>query len=241
MKSKTLLITAGMLLALVLSACGPAVVAPAGSQPAVRSMTVTGTGDVTLKPDIAYINIGVHTEKPTAAEAVAQNTADSQAVIDALKAAGVADDDLRTTNFSIYQNNQTGPDGTATVVNYAVDNTVYVTVRDLTKLGTLLDASVKAGANNVNSIQFDLADKTKAMSDARAAAVKAARAQADELASAAGVTLGAIQTITYFDNTPGPVFYGKGGGGLAAADAAVPVNPGTMQISVSVTLTYEIK
>ncbi len=242
MKSKSVLIAAVLCSALVLSACGPAVVSgPSAVQPPVRSMTVTGLGEVTLKPDIAYINIGVHTERPTAAEAVAQNNIASQAVIDALKAAGVAPDDLQTTNFSIYQNNQTGPDGTPIATTYSVDNTVYVTVRDLTKLGSLLDASVQAGANNVNSIQFDLADKAKAMSDARAAAVKAARAQADELAAAAGVKLGDIQTISYYDNSPGPVFYGKGGGGLAAADAAVPVNPGTMKISVSVTLTYEIK
>jgi uncharacterized protein YggE len=104
----------------------------------------------------------------------------------------------------------------------------------------MIDVAMQAGANNVNSIQFDLADKTKAMSDARAAAVKAARSQADELVTAAGVKLGDLQTISYYDNTPGPVFYGKASG-LAAADSSVPINPGTLKISVTVTLTYEIK
>jgi uncharacterized protein YggE len=241
MKTKFALIVAVLLMALVLSACGPAVVGGlAAAQPPVRTMNVSGTGQVTIKPDIAYINIGVHTEKPSASEAVAQNNSDSQAVIDALKAAGVAADDLQTTNFNIYPSNQTGPDGKTISVTYMVDNTVNVKVRDLSKLGAALDAAVKAGANNVNSIQFDLVDKTKAMSDARAAAVKAAKAEAEELAAAAGVTLGNIQTINYNENTPGPIFYGKGGG-LAVADAAVPVNAGTLDISVSVMLTYEIK
>ena len=236
MKTKTLLISTLLILAVLLSACG----STATQQPPLRSLNVSGTGTVTMKPDIAYINIGVHTEKPTAAEATAQNNTDSDAVMKAIKAAGVKDDDIRTSNFNIYQSSQNDPaTGAKLSTFYAVDNTVTVTVRDLTKLGGILDATVKAGANNVNSIQFDVADKSKAMSEARAKAVKAARADADELASAAGVTLGNIQTINYNENTPGPIYYAKSA--LAAADAAVPVSAGTMDISVNVTITYEIK
>lgn len=240
MKTKMIFISVCVMLAVLLSACGPAAMAPA-IQPAVRSLSVSGTGQVTIKPDIAYITIGVHTEKPTASEATAQNSTDTEAVIKAIKAAGVADDDIQTNNFNIYQNYQTDPTtGARTGSTYMVDNTVSVTVRDLAKLGSLLDSTVKAGANNVNSIQFDLADKTKALSEARAKAVKAARAQAEELATAAGVTLGNIQTISTSENTPGPVFYAKGGG-MAMDAASVPVSAGTMDISVNVTLSYEIK
>ncbi len=240
MKTKTLLISTLLILAVLLSACGSTnTVAPA-AQPPLRSLNVSGTGTVTMKPDIAYINIGVHTEKPTAAEATAQNSSDSEAVMKAIKAAGVADDDIKTSNFNIYQSSQNDPTTGAKISTfYAVDNTVTVTVRDLTKLGSILDATVKAGANNVNSIQFDVADKSKALSDARAKAVKAARADADELASAAGVTLGNIQTINYNENTPGPIYYAKSA--LSAADASVPVSAGTMDISVNVAITYEIK
>ena len=242
MKTKSVLIAAVLLFALVLSACGStSAVAPSAQQPPVRSMTVSGEGKVVLQPDIAYVNIGVHTEKPTAAEAVAQNSADSQAVITAIKAAGVSANDIQTTNYNIYQNNQTGPDGKVVSSNYDVDNTVYVTVRDLTKLGSLLDASVKAGANNVNNIQFDLVDKTKALSDARAAAVKAAQAEASALASAAGVTLGNIQSINVNENSPSPIFYAKAAVGMGASDSSVPVSAGSMQITSDVTLVYEIK
>jgi uncharacterized protein len=215
----------------------------AGTVPPVRSLTVSGTGRVLLKPDIAYINIGVHTERPVASEAVDVNNADTQKVIDALKGVGVAADDITTTNFSIWQNTPYSADGTPTTPIYAVDNTVYVTVRDLAGLGDLLDAAVAAGANNVNSIQFDVADKTKVKTDARSEAVKAAKAQAEELAATTGVTLGAIQTVSYFDSVPGPFYESKGfgGGGGDLAASTVPINPGSMEISVTVTLTYEIK
>jgi uncharacterized protein YggE len=241
MKSKTLVISVILLLAVLLSACGP-VTAPAG-QATSRLLTVSGAGKVSLKPDIAYIYVGVHTEKPSAAESVAENNANTQKLIEALKAAGVDANDIQTTNFSIWQNTQSGPDGKPISTNYAVDNTVYLTVRKLENLGDLLDTAVKSGANNVNSIQFDVADKTKALSDARAEAVKTAKTQADELAAATGVTLGGIQSIQYFDAAPSPVFQGKGmgGGGAVSADVAVPINPGQMQITVTVTIAYEIK
>ncbi len=244
MRNKLFIVSLLMVLAVLLSACG-SISAPAlpGGQPAVRNLSVTGAGQVSLKPDIAYIYIGVHTEDPSAADAVAKNNADTQKLIAALKAEGVAADDLRTSNFSIWTNTPYGMDGQSGDPVYVVDNTVYVTVRDLTGLGDLLDAAVQAGANNINSIQFDVADKTQAMSEARKSAVEAARKQAEELADAAGVRLGEIQTISYFDNTPYPVFEGKGmgGGGGAAADIAVPINPGTMQLTVTVTISYEIK
>jgi uncharacterized protein YggE len=263
MKIKTLAISVVLVCAVLLSACGPAVlpatlavlpsaaaqsvptvsVAASGGQPAIRLLTVSGAGQISLKPDIAYIYVGVHTEKPSAAESVAENNANTQKLIDALKAAGVDASDIQTTNFSIWQNTQYGPDGKPGGTNYAVDNTVYLTVRKLSQLGDLLDAAVKAGANNINSIQFDVADKTKALSDARAEAVKTAKTQAAELAEAAGVALGEIQSIQYFDASPSPIFQGKGmgGGGAASADIAVPINPGQMQITVTVTIAYEIE
>jgi uncharacterized protein YggE len=124
---------------------------------------------------------------------------------------------------------------------YVVDNTVLVTVRDLDTLGDLLDTVVAAGANTVNSIQFDVADKSAALSEARADAVKDAEAQAKELADAAGVELGEVQSIGYYDNSSSPVYAGKGGGGGAVMEAAVPIQPGQLTFTVNVNMTYEIK
>jgi hypothetical protein len=121
-----------------------------------------------------------------------------------------------------------------------VDNTVYVTVHNLDNLGKLLDDTISAGANNINSIQFDLADKTKALKDARAKAVENAKTQAKEMTDAAGISLGAIQNLSFYENTPPvPMMAGKGGGG--AVDAAVPIQPGQLTISVTANIVYEIK
>ncbi len=232
-----------LIAAVALSACGPTTIV-ANPAPPQRTLNVTGTGTVDLTPDVAYINIGVHTERPTAAEAVAVNTDQTQQVVNALKNFGVDPKDIRTTNFSIWPNAQYDPQtGKQTGTTYVVDNTIYVTFHQLDKLGNLLDATVQAGANNINSIQFDVADKSAAVKQARDEAVKDARAQAQELASAAGVSLGDVQSINFFDNIPGPVMqaYGKGGGGEAMASAAVPINPGQLTLTATVTLTYEIK
>ncbi len=243
MKIKSLFVSVILLAAITLSACGPATIV-ANPVPPQRTMNVNGTGMVMLTPDIAYINIGVHTELATAAEAVTANTTQTQQVVDAIKNMGVDAKDIRTTNFSIYANTQTDPQtGAKTSTNYVVDNTVYVTVRKLDTLGNLLDASVKAGANSINSIQFDVQDKTAAIKQARDAAVKDARAQAEELASASGVTLGDLQTVSFYDSVPTPMAdtFGKGGGAVMSAAAPVPVSAGQLTITVTVNMVYEIK
>lgn len=241
--NKKILVFAVLAFALVLSACGggPTTINQAAPD-AARTLNVNGLGQVYLTPDIAYIYIGVHTEGATASEAVDSNKSQTTAVIDALKKAGVAENDIRTTNFSIWPSQQYGPDGTVTGSIYMVDNSVYITVRDLDGLGDLLDSAISAGANSVNSIQFDVADKTEAVKEARAKAMEDAKLQAQELADTAGVALGDIQTINFYDNSPYPYSEGKGGGGGGLDTAAsVPIQPGQLTIAVTVNLTYTIK
>jgi uncharacterized protein YggE len=242
MKRTSLVFIALLIGTLGLSACGPATVV-ANSLPPQRLLNVTGSGIVYLKPDVAYINIGVHTELPTAAEAVADNNQQTAKVIDALKAFGVKENDIRTAYFSIYPSVQYNPQtNERTGIMYVVDNTVYVTVRDIDKLGDLLDDTLAAGANSVNSIQFDVEDKSAPMKDARDAAVKDAETQAKELAAAAGLTLGTLQRIDYYSSAPAQVFpgYGKGGGGGAEA-AAVPIQSGQLTVTATVSVSYEVK
>jgi len=239
--NKKILIFAVLAFALVLSACGPTTINQAAPEN-VRTLNVNGLGQVYLTPDIAYIYIGVHNEGVTASEAVDANKTQTTAVIDALKNAGVDEKDIRTTNFSIWPSQQYGPDGAVTGTVYMVDNTVYVIVRDLDGLGSLLDDVISAGANSINSIQFDVADKAQAVKEARAKAVEDAKTQAQELADAAGISLGNIQGISFYDNSAYPVSEGKGGGGgVMTADASVPIQPGQLTISVTVSITYSIK
>lgn len=243
MKTKSILIAAMFVLVLLVSACGPSTINQAAPVPQ-RTLSVAGTGTAYLVPDIAYLYLGVHTEKLTAAEAVAENNTQTQGVISALTDFGIDAKDIRTTNFSIWPMDKYDPATGAPTgqKTYAVDNTVYVTLRDLDKLGDLLDTIVQAGANTVNSIQFDVADKDAALKTARAEAVKDATAKAQELAEAAGVQLGELQSVSFLDNQPYPIFDGKGGGGGAASEAAaVPIQPGQLTFNVTVNLSYEIK
>lgn len=249
MRNKFFFFTLLLLLAGLLSACGGVAYARDDGasasqidQPPLRTLSVNGTGKVYLVPDIAYISIGVHTEGKNASEAVATNNEQSEKVKNSLKAAGIDVKDIQTTNFSIYPQPKYDSSGQPTgEIIYVVDNTVYVTVRDISKVGAILDAAVKAGANNIYGIQFDVADKSEALSEARDQAVKDAQKTAQELAQAAGVNLGPIQTISSYSNMPVPVYDGRGGG-LATTEAInVPVSPGQMVLTVDVSMVYEIK
>jgi uncharacterized protein len=240
MKTKILFMVAVLALGSLLAACGPSAVT-VQPQPSQRTITVTGTGMVTLTPDIAYVSIGVHTQNASAKDAVAANNTQAQAVIATLKGMGIAEKDIQTTNFSIYPQPQYDSNGNSTGETlYIVDNTVYVTVRDLTKLGNLLDTAVSSGANSITGVTFDVADKTVSLAQARQAAAADAKKQANELTQAAGVKLGDIQSISYFDSTPPvPIQYARAE--AAPAASSVPIQAGSMQITTTVTLVYEIK
>jgi uncharacterized protein len=242
MKVRSIFMVAVFALVLVLSACQPATINQAAPVPQ-RTLSVDGTGTAFLTPDIAYVYIGVHTEKLTASEAVEENNAQTQGVIEALTDSGIESKDIRTTNFTIWPFDKYDPISGAPSGEkyYAVDNTVYVTVRDLESLGDLLDTVIQAGANTVQSIQFDVADKDAALGPARTDAVKDATEKAQELATAAGVELGELQSVTYISSPNYPIFDGRGGGGGAAEAAAVPIQPGQLTFTVTVNVTYAIK
>ncbi len=241
MKSKILFLIALLVGGAALAACGPSVPSTINvqTQPPLRTITVTGTGKVTLTPDIAYITIGVNTQNASAKDAVAQNTAQAQAVMAAIKKFGIADKDIQTTDFSIYPQQQYDNTGKLTGITYVVNNSVYVTVRDLSKLGELLDATVSSGANNINSITFDVADKTAALAQARQAAVAEAQKQATELTQATGVKLGEVQTISYSDSTP-PIVVPMARAADLGTGSNVPISSGSMQISTTVTIVYTL-
>ncbi|HNB51227.1 MAG TPA: SIMPL domain-containing protein [Anaerolineales bacterium] len=209
----------------------------------VRTLNINGHGEVTLTPDIAYIYVGVHSENENAGDAVADNNDQVQAVMDALKGAGVKANDISTTNFSLWYSQNYDMNGQPDGGKYVVDNTVYITVRDLDTLGDILGTAIEAGANTVNGISFDVSDKEAAIAEAREKAVADARAQAEELAGLAGVELGDIQSISMYGSYPSPIYGGKGGGGYAAADAvySVPVTPGQYVVSVDVSLVYGLR
>ena len=216
--------------------------APEGSPP--RLISVSGLGEVKTKPDMAIINTGVMTEAPTAQDALSKNNAAMTAVMNALKAAGVAEDDIQTSNFSVspqyppYQPNQTTP---PRISGYQVSNQVTARVKDLAKLGSTLDALVRAGSNQISGISFDVDEPKPFLNDARKRAVADARAKAELYAAAAGVTLGRVIQISESGGIimPPPVPMMR----AAAMDKfeSVPVAAGQQTLSAGISVTYEIQ
>ena len=241
MKGKYLILLAAALLSVF--ALTASVHPGGGTTDLPRTISVSGTGKVYLTPDIATINVGVHTEDVDVAKALSDNTSAAQSVADALKGFGVDGKDIQTTNFSIYPNQTYGPAGEMLGIKYMVDNTVMITVRDLTKLGEILSSVVGEGANNIYGITFDVSGRTKALDDARKAAIADARLQADELAAAAGVTVGQVMSISVSNTSQPQPYYnmGYGGGGGMAASAPAPVSSGQLIVTADAYITYEMK
>ncbi len=243
MHNNKLLVIVIALAALVLGACAPAAVQGAsapGEQP--RTLSVNGTGTVTLDPDIVRISLGVMTEASDATEVVNLNNTQTQQLIAALKDLGIADEDIATTDFSIYPRDNYDLQGQPTGEKvYSVQNTVRITVRELDNLGAILGAAVDAGANNVYGIQFDVADREASYAEAVDAAMQNANERAQALAGAASVELGDVYNVSTnvyggsFDTVVSERALGLGGG------SDVPIQPGQMQITVNVSVTYELK
>jgi len=239
MRTKFLLISVFMVVAVVFSACASK---EPVAQPNNRTLSVNGSAQASLTPDIAYISIGVHTENKNATEAVDANNAQAQQIMGALASMGVDAKDMLTTNFSISPMDEWSPDGQKIGTKFVVDNMIYVTLRDIKKVGDILGAAVEAGANNIYGIQFDVSDKTALLASTRQAAVENARKQAEELAMAAGVTLGDVQNISYYNSYPVPVYDMKGGTAMGVGGGgSVPVSAGQMTLNVDVSIIYEIK
>lgn len=164
---------------------------------APRLVSVTGEGSVEAVPDIASVVIGVVSQAKTAREAVSENTAATEAVLGSLKEAAIEPRDIATSGFSVQPryNYQRNGGETPKIEGYEARNSLTVRVRDLTKLGTILDAVVTTGSNQIGGISFDVADRTPLLDKARAEAVADARRKAEIYVGAAGVKLGRVLSI----------------------------------------------
>lgn len=220
---------------------------PIVSQPAPsvgRGITVVGIGKASGTPDVANVSVGVETQAASVQQAVTENKAQMTKLLEALKALGIADKDIQTTNYGVFTERQPvpGPEGKGNVgaATYHVNNQVSVTVRDVNKLGDMLDKVVAAGANNIYGVNFSVADTSKLQADARAKAIADAKARAESLAKLTGVTLGEVVSVSEVIGGTGPVFdraataMGLGGGGA-------PIQPGEMEVNTSVQVTFAIK
>jgi uncharacterized protein YggE len=215
------------------------------------TISVTGNGKVSAAPDVAEINLGVVTQAPTARDALRANNEAMGRLIGLLKERGVAAKDIQTTNINVspqYSQPQPVPGRPQAaeafvpkIVGYNVNNTVQITARNLEKLGELLDAVVQAGANQMNGISFRIDQPEKLLDQARKSAVADARRKAQMMADEAGVVLGRPLQISEAGGGPPPRPMYAGRMMMAAAAEAVPVAGGEQELSVSVSVVYELK
>jgi uncharacterized protein len=203
-------------------------------------ISVSGTGTVSVKPDVADVTLGITVSKPTAKDARAAAATAMEAVIAAVKADGVADKDIATVNVSLSPNYDYGSGSSVPrLVGYQFSNTVRVTVRDLNKVAAVVDDSVTAGATNVAGISFRVNDPTAVQAQARQLAMAAARTNANALAQAAGVSIKGVASISEVASSP-INYYPSYAAGVAKDSASTPIQTGTTDITVQVSVSYLI-
>ena len=214
-----------------------------------RTITVVGRGEVKSPPDVARVNLGVEVTAPTVAAAMDDAEQRMTDVLAALKDAGIAAKDIQTSNFSINferQNPEMMPraesttEMTGTVAGvYRVNNMVQVTLRDMTAVGDVIDATVEAGANNIWGVSFELENTDALEEQAREAAVNNARARAESLAELNGVEVGEVIAISeVIGASPAPMFAeaarAMGGGGVS-------IEPGEVSFATQLQIVYAIQ
>jgi uncharacterized protein YggE len=206
-----------------------------------RTITVVGEGKVSLKPDIATINVGAEARANTASEAKAEVDAQMATISTALQEAGVDEKDIQTSHYGIYYEREpmsATRNGPAAEIQegYVVSSMVRVTVRDVEQAGDVLDAVVQAGANQVHGVTFTVSDESTWQSQTRANAMADARSRAHELAGLADVELGEVLSVSeVIGGMPVPLMgvkSGMGGGGMA---------PGELELSTQIQVTFAVR
>jgi uncharacterized protein len=222
-----------------------------------RSFSVAGEGKVTAIPDVAQFTFSIITEGGKDIAALQKENVDAtNKAIDFLKAQGIEAKDIKTTNYSLnpkYQyydcrnpESSITPCPPAEIAGYTINQTVSVKIRDFTKIGTVISGVVDAGANSVSSLSFTVDDPTALENQAKEEAIAQARVKAEMTAKAGGFKIGRLISL---DDTYTPYYYGYGLGGgdmmkAESVSSAVPaptIEPGSQEITVNVTLRYEIK
>ena len=202
------------------------------------AISVTGEAILSVPPDQAQIDAGVSSDAKTAREASEANNAAMGKVLLALKGAGIDEKDYQTSRLALqpqYASNRSGP---SPVVGYHASNRVTIRLRDVTKVASVIDMLVGAGATDIGGINFTVSQASKLLDDARGQAIADARRKAEIYAKAAGVTLGEPLRISEEGGAPTPLFRTKA---MAPMAAGAPVAQGEETLSVSVSVSWAIK
>ena len=237
------------IMALALAACNAAqaggTAAPAaqtGSTASAGGITVVGQGTAYGQPDQATVVVGVESFAATVAEATTQNQTTLESVMAALTAAGIAAEDIQTTNYSLFAEQTYSESGPTGIAGYRVSNQVNVKIRDIALVGDVLAAVTEAGANAIYGVNFSVADPAALEAEARALAMQDAANRAASLAELGDVSLGAVTVISEVIGQPVmPLGLGGGGYAMEQAASAPGISPGQLSYQVQVQVTYEIQ
>jgi uncharacterized protein YggE len=210
------------------------------SDPETATIVVAGTGRVSVEPDLADLRLGVSVARPTVEAARTAAAATMETILAAVRAAGVERPDVRTTLLSVQPRYEYRDNQAPILTGYELANIVEVTVRDLARLGDVVDATLQAGATSMDGLSFRLADPDPAEREARIRAMAAARARADVLAEAAGLAIVGVSDIVEAGASPPPMPRMKAER-MMLADASTPVEAGSMEVVVGVTVTYRAR
>ncbi len=208
-----------------------------------ETVSVTGVGRSSVMPDRVTFTAGVETIAPTVDAASRQNTESTAAVIAALKKGGIQDKEIRTSNFSIFPQQEYLENRRPRIIGFQVTNSVTVTRDKVDGVGKFLQAAIDAGANQVSGISFSVADPTKGRNEGLRAAYLDARAKAELLAVAAGRPLGRALAITEGGAAmpPQPPMYGKAMAMGSRVSADVPIEQGSDELRFTVSVIFELR
>lgn len=237
MKLKLLLVT--LIALFTLTACAGTA---NGTPPQPNTLSLNATGTAKGNPDIATATVGVMTRHEDPSRAVSENSGKMTAIMKALSELGIEAKDIHTTNFSIHAEQQFDRAGKITSVTYVATNNVSIIVRDLTKVGDVLGKAVSNGANNIHGVQFGISDPVKLEAQARDKAMANAKAKAEQMAKAAGVSIDKVMTLSESSYSRPPQPYALNAVSARAIDVeSVPVSTGEFEVSVQVSVVYVIK
>lgn len=227
--------------ALLMLACQPVASAHDVHEP-MALISVSATGTSSQAPDTASVSAGVVTQGITAGEAMQSNATMMSAVFDQLKAAGIPAKNIQTSQLSLQPRYNYQDRKAPTIEGYEARNTVSAKTEDLTSVGPMLDALVRAGVNNINGVQFSIKDSKAAKDAARTDAIKEARAKAESMAEAAGVKLGKLQSLSEGGGSfrPHDQVIVTGARAMSMDSAPTQIAAGEQSLSVTVNMTYAI-
>ena len=211
-----------------------------------REITVEGEGKAYAAPDMATLHLGVNTEAKTSEAAVEKNTEKMNGVLEAVKASGVEQEDIQTTNYYLSPKYEWSKDRGSYTDGYSLDQSLTIKIRDLENVSAVMAAASGAGATTMTGLTFEIEDPDKILEIARAEAVAKAKVKAENIEEQSGLDLGKV--VSYYEYQSNNIGYAKGGMYMeemamsaGSARTAPAIEPGQEEVSITVSITYKLK